>query len=191
VSVRERLAFWAKLPERLSRLGNRVGADDHAKIYGALHARIQMVTPDEQRAIQEENAKGDERFWEALRGLNASHIESYRGHIALAETKIAEMEPEVVRAAEKVEIARNRLEKLKRREDVSGGLGKPPDIVAILKAAGWTPRDFKSARLAWSLTTAEFETMIKETIPRGIEAGDKLWEREARRIIRARRESGA
>jgi hypothetical protein len=25
VSVRERLAFWAKLPQRLARLGNRVG----------------------------------------------------------------------------------------------------------------------------------------------------------------------
>lgn len=40
VSVRDRIAFWAKLPERPARLGNRVGADDHAKIYGALHARI-------------------------------------------------------------------------------------------------------------------------------------------------------
>ena len=51
VSVRERLAFWAKLPERLARLGNRVGSDDQAKVYAALHARIPMVTPDEQRAI--------------------------------------------------------------------------------------------------------------------------------------------
>ena len=31
VSVRERLAFWAKLPERLARLGNRVGPDDQAQ----------------------------------------------------------------------------------------------------------------------------------------------------------------
>jgi hypothetical protein len=48
VSVRERLAFWAKLPERLARLGNRVGPDEQAKVYAALHARIPMVTPDEQ-----------------------------------------------------------------------------------------------------------------------------------------------
>jgi hypothetical protein len=60
VSVRERLAFWAKLPERLARLANRVRPDEHAKIYGALHARIPMVTVDEQRAVQEENAKGDD-----------------------------------------------------------------------------------------------------------------------------------
>ena len=40
------------------------------KIYRALHARIPMVTPDEQRAIQEENANGgDERFWEAMRDV--------------------------------------------------------------------------------------------------------------------------
>ena len=45
VSVRERLAFWAELPARLARLGNRVGVEDPAKIYGALHARIPMVTP--------------------------------------------------------------------------------------------------------------------------------------------------
>jgi hypothetical protein len=49
VSVRERLAFGAKLPERLVRLGNRVGPEEHAKIYGALHVRIPMVTPEEQR----------------------------------------------------------------------------------------------------------------------------------------------
>src|ERR1700683_1364402 len=66
VSVGERLAFWAELPARLARLGNRVGIEDHAKIYGALHTRIPMVTPDEQRAVQEENAKDDERFWDAF-----------------------------------------------------------------------------------------------------------------------------
>ena len=71
VSVRERFAFWARFPI-VARLANRVGNDEHPKIYGALHARIPMVTPDEQRAIQEENAKDDERFWDALRDLNAS-----------------------------------------------------------------------------------------------------------------------
>jgi hypothetical protein len=46
LSLRERLAFWAKLPGRLDRLGNRVAAAEHGKIYGVLHARIPMVTPD-------------------------------------------------------------------------------------------------------------------------------------------------
>jgi hypothetical protein len=84
VSVRERLAFWAKLPERLVRLGNRVGPEEHPKIYGALHVRIPMVTPEEQRAIQEENTKDDERFWNTLPDLNASSIEGRKALIARA-----------------------------------------------------------------------------------------------------------
>ena len=90
VSVRERLAFWAKLPERLARLANRVGPDDQAKVYAALHARIPMVTPDEQRAIQEANAEGDERFWGAMRDMGTASVEEHKALIARAETKIAE-----------------------------------------------------------------------------------------------------
>jgi hypothetical protein len=51
VSIRGRFAFWAKLPGRFARLGNRVGLDEHPKLYAALHARIPMVTAEEQRAI--------------------------------------------------------------------------------------------------------------------------------------------
>jgi hypothetical protein len=53
-SVRERFAFWAALPERLARLGNRLGASEHAKIYEALHARIPMMadlTPAESETL--------------------------------------------------------------------------------------------------------------------------------------------
>jgi hypothetical protein len=62
VSVRERLAFWAKLPERLARLGNRIGSEIRPRSTPRWHARIPMVTPDEQRAIQEADAEDDERF---------------------------------------------------------------------------------------------------------------------------------
>jgi hypothetical protein len=186
VSVRERLAFWAKLPERLARLGNRVGPDEQAKIYGALHARIPMVTAEEQQAIQEENAKDDERFWDTMRDLNASHIEGYKAHIALAEAKIAEMAPEVAKAAEKVEVARNRLEKLRRGEDVAGGLGKPFDTRAALLAAGFAPSFLRRCELMASLTTAEFEMMLERTLDKGIKAADRIRDSEARRIIRAR-----
>ena len=87
MSFRERLAFWAKLPQRLARLGNRVGPDDQAKVYAALHARIPMVTPDEQRAIQEANAEGDERFWEAMRDMGTASVEEHKALIARAETE--------------------------------------------------------------------------------------------------------
>jgi hypothetical protein len=100
VSVRERLAFWAKLPERLARLANRVGPDDQAKVYAALHARIPMVTPDEQRAIQEANAEDDERFWDAMRDIGASSVEGHKALIARAETKIAEHVAQAAEAGE-------------------------------------------------------------------------------------------
>jgi hypothetical protein len=106
VSVRERLAFWAKLPERLARLGNRVHPNEHAKIYGALHARIPMVTADEQRAVQEENAKDDERFWEVMRDIGASSIEGHKALISSAETKIAEQAPRVAEAGQRAEAAK-------------------------------------------------------------------------------------
>ncbi len=138
VSVRERLAFWAKLPERLARLANRVGSEEHAKIYAALRARIPMVTPDEQRAIQEENAKDDERFWDTLRDVGASSIKDHKALIARAEAVIAEQAPRVAEAAERVEVAKSRLEKLRRGETVPGGLGKRLDVVRALKAAGLT-----------------------------------------------------
>src|SRR5579872_7070329 len=53
--MRKLLKKYAFVPERL--VGNRVGENDHSAIYATLHAGIPMVTPDEQRAVQEENAK--------------------------------------------------------------------------------------------------------------------------------------
>jgi hypothetical protein len=78
MSVRERIAFWAKLPGRLASLGNRVGPDEHAKLYAAIHARIPMVTSDEQRDVQEENAKDEESFWGAIRDINAATAEDHK-----------------------------------------------------------------------------------------------------------------
>ena len=48
-----------------------------------------MVTADEQRAVQEENAKDDERFWEVMRDIGASSIEGHKALISSAETKVA------------------------------------------------------------------------------------------------------
>jgi hypothetical protein len=188
-SVRERLAFWAMLPERLARLGNRVRPDDQAKVYASLHARIPMVTPDEQRAIQEANAEDDERFWDAMRDIGASSVEEHKALIARAETVIAKEEQRVAQAAEKIEAAKSWLEKLKRGEDVAGGLGKPFDARAALKAEGFTERDLRRMRLLASLTEPEMKQASAKTCAEVVDAADRAIEREARRIIRARREA--
>jgi hypothetical protein len=58
-SVASRIEFWRGLHERLAQLSSRLDAETRGKVLGAVHARVPMVTPDEQRALQLENAKGD------------------------------------------------------------------------------------------------------------------------------------
>jgi hypothetical protein len=165
VSLRERIAFWTKLPGRLASLGNRVGPDEHAKLYAALYARIPMPTLDEQRSIQEENAKDAERFWDAMHDISASAIEGHNALIAKAEKTVAKERPKLVAAAEKRDTARQRLESLARGENVSGGLGKKLDVVAVMKAAGFSMRQMKQMRQMASLSEEEFSAMLKRADP--------------------------
>jgi hypothetical protein len=59
LSVAARIEFWHGLHERLGQLSSRLDAETRGKVIGAVHARVPMVTPDEQRALQLENQKGD------------------------------------------------------------------------------------------------------------------------------------
>jgi hypothetical protein len=153
-----------------------------------LHDRIPMVTPEEQRAVQEENFKDDERFWDTMRDLNAASVEEHKSLIASAEAKLKGHESAAADAGEKLETAKSRLQRLQRGESVSGGLGKKLDIVAIMKAAGITLGDLRRMRLYGSLTKREFESLLEPTrMKRRLEAADRVFDREARRIIRARR----
>jgi hypothetical protein len=61
LSVTDRVAFWQRVHERLAKLSNRIDPATHGKIRGDIHSRIRMVTPDEQRGLQLENAEADER----------------------------------------------------------------------------------------------------------------------------------
>jgi hypothetical protein len=49
-SVEERLAFWRRVYETLAQLGRRIDADTQGKIISAVHSRIPIVMPNEQRA---------------------------------------------------------------------------------------------------------------------------------------------
>jgi len=104
--------------------------------------------------------------------------------IARAEAKIAEQKPLAAQAAEKAEAAKSRLEKIRRGEAVAGGLGKRLDVVAMLKAAGFTPSMMRRARLLNSLTETEFETLLVQM--RAADAVDKAADRELRRLMRKR-----
>jgi hypothetical protein len=56
-SVADRITFWQRLHDRLAKLSNRVTAEDQGKVLGAVHAKVPMITADEQRALQLENAR--------------------------------------------------------------------------------------------------------------------------------------
>jgi hypothetical protein len=187
VSVRSRVAFWVKLPQRLIALGNRLSADEQPKIYAALHGRIPMVTPDEQRAVQEESFKDQERFWDAMQDLNDAYSEEQKNLIATASAKLKVSERAAADAGERLEAAKDRLQRLQQGGSVSGGLGKKFDSVAAMKASGMTQSTMRRMRLFASLTEAEFSSLLEpERMHQRIAAEDKVTEREARRILRKR-----
>jgi hypothetical protein len=58
--IADRIAFWCEVHESLAALGNRPGPELD-KIMDALHQRIPMPTVEEQRQLQLENVRSDER----------------------------------------------------------------------------------------------------------------------------------
>ena len=50
LSVNARSEFWRGLHERLDQLSNRLDPETRGKVMDAVHARVPIVTPDEQHA---------------------------------------------------------------------------------------------------------------------------------------------
>jgi hypothetical protein len=143
-SVADRIAFWQHLHERLAKLTSRVDPATQAKLLGAIHERVPMVTADEQTATQRANAEADARFWDSIARMNADTGEDHKALIATAERTAARNEAKRANAAEHAAKARERIARIERGENVEGGLGKPmtpEDWVRILRAAGMTASD--------------------------------------------------
>jgi len=123
-TVMGRLAFWQRLHERLAKLANRVDGAMQGKILGDVHARIPMVTLDEQRTVQLENAEADEEVWTRLRDMNQATAADHKELSAKAEQSAANLQAAAADADAKAAAAKERAERIKRGEDVAGGLGK-------------------------------------------------------------------
>jgi hypothetical protein len=186
-SIRERLAFWARLPERLARLANRIDDDAACKIYAAIHGRIPMVTPDEQRSLQEENAKADEQFWSSLRDMHAEKVEGHKGFVATLERAIAAGQADIAEADAKTAAAKERLDRLARGEPVAGGFDKPITLKDVVKDAGWTASEVRR----WLLTYAIGEAGGFEMLMAEIGRRSDLAENSARRAVAAKLEISA
>jgi hypothetical protein len=128
-TVANRIAFWARLHERLARLSNRLDGETQGKVLGAVHARI-------------ENAKADAEQWSRLHGMHAATAEDHKGLAASVASTIARAENHAAEAAVSAKAARERVERIERGENVEG-FGKPlthEDMIAALKKGGWTRR---------------------------------------------------
>ena len=51
-SVADRIALWRRVYETLAELADRIDAETQGKIISAVHSRIPIVTPNEQRALR-------------------------------------------------------------------------------------------------------------------------------------------
>ncbi len=176
LSVAGRIVFWQRVNERLGRLSNRIDPAMQGKVRGDIHARIPMVTLDEQRALQLENAEADEWFWSVMRDMNQSKVADHRALVAKAQGAIATGEADAAKAADSLARAKDRAERIRKGEDVHGGLGGPVDLTAT---------DIQHARNVAELTDEEFEKFVAvEPVMKVIERADRA---RVRKLLRERR----
>jgi hypothetical protein len=184
LSVAGRIAFWRRVNERLATLGNRIDPARQGKVRGDIHARIPMVTADEQRALQLENAEADERFWSVMHDMNQERVDGHKALVATAQGAIATGEADAAKAANNLARAKDRGERIRRGEDVQGGLGGPVDLEAMLRKAGMSDKDIQHARDMAELTDEEFEKLAVESPMNVI---DRWGRAMVRKLLRERR----
>jgi hypothetical protein len=184
-SVGHRIAFWRRLHERLAKLSNRLDATTQAKLLGDIHARIPMVTVDEQRALQLRNAEADEQFWTEVHDMHAGTVEEHKGLAGSVERKVTKGQAEMLKAASYRDAAKERRGRLQRGEDVPGGLGEPltrEDAIRIFREAGLTTSDIQHCidlnELAGSM---DWDAMMEEVHA----AGHRAMTRAERAVVRA------
>ncbi len=139
-----RLAFWTKLHQRLSALGNRLDSAEQRAVMAAVHARIPMPTPDDRRAVQLEAAEHEARFWTAIGDASAEQaagMKELATHTAHAAEKAAAAAAE---NAGKAAQAADRRARAERGEDL-GQVGKELTRKDVLRITGWKPSEMRHA----------------------------------------------
>jgi hypothetical protein len=172
-SIRARLKFWAKLPDRLARLANRIGAEEAAGIYAAIHTRVPMVTLDEQRELQKETAEADQRFWSMVRDAQAATAQDHEALGKKIEHTVAESRRAAAEADAKAALAKQRLDALARGEAIDGGFEKPMSRAEMLAALGWTERDARRAALLVDVTAVAGDDSVAAAVVKKADAAGR------------------
>jgi hypothetical protein len=175
-SQADRIAFWTRPHQRLATLANRMNSQTQGTILAAVHTRIPIPTPDEQRTVQLENAKADARFWESLHGMHADRAEGNKSVTAALARNIAADEARAVEAAAKLKAATERVAKLESGEDVPA-IGRPMTGKLLMKALGLTSAEARHYRRLAEIGEA--------AMPEVVEAGTKGTRRAERAAVRA------
>jgi hypothetical protein len=118
-SIEGRIAFWKRLHERLAKLSNRIDANAQGKILGDIHARIPIVTHDEQRQLKIEHAESNERFWSGHRDYLQDNVAGHEELAAEAERVIVTGKAQAAESAAKAAKAKDAADRLRRGEDAS------------------------------------------------------------------------
>jgi hypothetical protein len=163
-TVETRIVFWQRLHERLAKLANRVDAGTQAKLLTDIHARIPMVTPDQQRGLQLRNAESDEQLWTSMRSISEDNLAGLTYLANETERRVAEIKPLIENAEAKATTARDRIARIKQGEAVGGGLGKPRTREEMIALMGLSKKEVRHCLALAELTPEEgdFEHVMRE-----------------------------
>jgi hypothetical protein len=150
-----------------------------------MRARIPMVTIDEQRTLQRENAEADAKFWDTFQDLNADNAEGQKELAAIATRTAASAEANAKDAAEKAAAARNRIDRLEKGETLTGGLGKSK----VLTRKDFIKAGFTESEMRHCKDVAEFcdllgKDALKWLSREAVKAGDRWGRAAVRKILR-------
>jgi hypothetical protein len=110
--VADRITLWRRVYETPAELSNRIDAETQGKIISAVHFRIPIVTPDEQRATR-------------VRSLPRGPQKASRNDEV---DERLTSEAEVGKAAEHAEIGKEPIRQAERGKNVESGLARPKTV---------------------------------------------------------------
>jgi hypothetical protein len=182
-SAAERIAFWAKLHQRLDALGNRIDAARLGALLTAIHARIPMPTQDDQQAVQLE--REDARFWQAMAEMAADDIAGHKELLASTERAIAGREKASADFPAYAQAAKDRLARTEKGEVVAG-ISPPMTQKDFLRISGMTEAEAQHCeRLAYVAARVGLQTVIDEQMRRQEKAEKAVVRKMHRQLRRA------
>jgi hypothetical protein len=121
-----------------------------------------MVTPDEQRSLQLENAKADEQFWTRLHELYEEQVDGQQKLVAGVESALGRGRSTAADAAAHAAAIKERIGRIEKGETVPSGLGRPMTRADVIAFLGWTKSDERHALRLAEMDEDSFEEFLEE-----------------------------